>query len=141
MKEILRNTLAAMAGAMVGVLLISLLQLASAKLHPLPAGIDPADKAAMGEFIRTLPASAKLLVLLSYFVGVSGGSWLAGRLSLTSHRRQAGMVAVLFAVASLLNLMSFPHPVWFWVANFAAVFAGAWLAQRFLGPQAASAED
>jgi hypothetical protein len=41
------------------------------------------------------------------------------------------MVAVLFGVASLLNLMSFPHPAWFWVANFAVVFAGGWLALKF----------
>lgn len=137
MKEILRNTLAAMAGALVGILLISLIQLVSAKLYPLPAGLNPADKAAMGEFIRTLPLAAKLLVLLSYLVGVTGGAWLAGRLSLTARSRQAGMVAALFAVASLMNLLSFPHPVWFWVANFAAVAAGAWLALRFLGQPAA----
>lgn len=137
MKEILRNTLAAMAGAAVGMVLISLVQLLSAKLYPLPAGLDPADRAAMGEFIRTLPLAAKLLVLASYLVGVTGGAWLAGRLSFTAHHRQALMVTALFGVASVLNLMSFPHPAWFWVANLAAVAAAGWLALKLLGRIAA----
>lgn len=137
MKEVVRNTLAAMAGAITGIVLISLIQLLSARLYPLPEGINPADKAAMGEFMRTLPAGAFLLVLLSYLLGIFGGTLVAGKLSLSHGRRQAVMVAVLFALASLMNLLSFPHPAWFWAANFAVVFLGAWLALRFLpGPPA-----
>ena len=132
MKEVLRNTLAAMAGAVTGIVLISLIQLLSARLYPLPAGLNPADKAAMGEFMRTLPAGALLLVLVSYLLGVFGGALVAGRLSLGQGRRQAVMVAILFAFASLMNLLSFPHPAWFWAANFAVVFLGAWLALKFI---------
>ncbi|MDP2137231.1 MAG: hypothetical protein Q8J74_05205 [Candidatus Didemnitutus sp.] len=87
----------------------------------------------MGEFIRTLPLAALLLVLASYFVGVTAGAWLAGRLSFTAHRRQVIMVTLLFTAASVMNLLAFPHPAWFWAANFAVVFGGGWIALFLLG--------
>ena len=131
MKEILRNTLAAMAGALTGIVLIALCQLASAKIYPLPEGLDPANREAMGEFVRTLPAPAMFIVLLGYLIGVSGGAWVAGRLSHTAPRRQIFMVTGLFLIASVMNLTSFPHPAWFWVANLGAVVMGGWLALQW----------
>lgn len=133
MKEILRNTFAAMVGAVTGIILITAIQIFSQSLYPLPEGLSPADKVAMGEFIRTLPGTALMLVFASYFVGVTVGAWLAGRLSFTAHRRQVIMVTLLFTAASVMNLLSFSHPVWFWAANFAAVIGGGWLALKFVG--------
>lgn len=133
MKEILRNTFAAMIGAVVGVVLITAIQIYSQSLYPLPEGLQPTDKVAMGEFIRALPLAALLLVLASYFVGVTAGGWLAGWLSFTAHRRQVIMVTLLFTAASVMNLLSFPHPAWFWAANFTVVFGGGWIALKFVG--------
>lgn len=130
MKEILRNTFAALAGALLGLLCISLIQGLTAQRYPLPAGFDPGDKAAMGEFLRALPIAAKLLILSGYFVGVTLGAWVAHRLSFAHGARQAFLVTALFAVASVMNLLSFPHPVWFWAANLTAVLGGGWLAVR-----------
>lgn len=131
LKEILRNTLAAMAGALTGILLISALQLLSAMIYPIPEGVDRQDAQAMGEFIRALPLPAMFLVLGGYLIGVSGGAWVAGRLSFTVPRRQVFMVTGVFLIASVMNLTSFPHPPWFWVANLGAVLYGGWLALKW----------
>lgn len=141
MKEILRNSLAAMAGAIVGIFLITVIQTITSRFFPLPAGVSPNDKVAMGEFIRTLPLQALLLVLFGYLAGVFAGAWVAGRLSLTHPLRQAVMVTILFGIATLLNLSSFPHPIWFWIANLAVVYAAGRLAIACLpkpAPEAAS---
>jgi uncharacterized membrane protein YfcA len=141
MKEIIRNSLAAMAGAIVGIVLIAVIQTITSRLYPMPAGVSHTDKAAMGEFIRTLPIQALLLVLFGYLLGVFAGAWIAGRLSLTHPLRQAVMVTILFGIATLLNLSSFPHPIWFWVANLAVVYAAGRLAIACLpkpAPDAAS---
>jgi MFS family permease len=130
MKDILRNTAAAMAGAFTGIVLIALGQLASARVYPLPEGVDPANREAMGEFIRNLPAPAMLLVLGGYMIGVAGGAWVAGRLSATVPRRQVFMVTAVFLIASVMNLTAFPHPIWFWATNLGAVIAGGWIALR-----------
>lgn len=131
LKEILRNVLASMAGAFTGIIIISLMQLISAAIYPLPAGIDRADPQAMGEFIRTLPMPAMFLVLAGYLLGVLGGAWVGGRLSLTAPVRQVVMITGFFFIASIMNLTSFPHPLWFWVANLGAVLYGGWLAYRW----------
>ncbi len=139
LKEILRNTLAAMAGALTGIVLISAAQLVSAMIYPIPAGVDRHDAQAMGQFIRSLPLPAMFLVLGGYFVGVCGGAWVAGRLSFTAPGRQVFMVTGLFLIASVMNLTSFPHPPWFWVANLGAVLYGGWLARKWQ-PQRGAAQ-
>lgn len=131
LKEIFRNSVAAMAGALIGIVLISAAQLLSAMVYPIPDGVDRHDAQAMGEFIRTLPLPAMFLVLGGYLVGVLGGAWVAGRLSFTAPGRQVFMVTGLFLTASVMNLLSFPHPLWFWVANLGAVAYGGWLAFKW----------
>lgn len=139
MKDVVRNTLAALAGALTALLLISALQIFSQRvLYPLPAGLNPRDPAAMAAYFKTLPVGAFVAVLVSYFVGVTAGAHVAGRFSSDGGPRQAVMVTGLFVVASLMNLLALPHPVWFWVANFAVVLFAGWLAIKLL-PKRASA--
>lgn len=131
MKEILRNVLALLAAALVAGVLIGLIQTISIKLYPPPPGFDFSDKAAVAKHTATLPVTAFLIVLASYLVGVTAGAWLACKLSITEHRRQGVMIGALFVVASIMNLSSFPHPLWFWCANLIVVPVGAWLGLRF----------
>jgi peptidoglycan/LPS O-acetylase OafA/YrhL len=137
-KDLIRNLIAALAGALTGIFVLTASQIFAAQHHPLPAHIDPKDKAAMGEFIAAAPASALLIVLAGYFVGITAATWVAGRLSAHARLRQALMVGGLFLVASIINLTSFSHPAWFWVANLAVVVAATWLGIKLLpAPRAA----
>lgn len=129
MKEVIRNTLAAMAGALTGMLLIIIAEVIASRLFPAPEGAKFGDPA-MTEFLKNLPGTALAIVLAGYFAAVFGGGFVAGRLSLTQPRRQSIMVALLFAFASFLNLRAFPHPAWFWAANFAVILGGAALALK-----------
>ena len=132
MKELIRNLLAALAGALTGIFLLTASQVLAAVYHPLPAGIDPKDTVAMGEFIANAPVTALLIMIAGYFVSVAAASWVAGRMSAHGHVRQALMVGGLFLVASLIHLRTFPHPAWFWAANLGAVFAGTWVGIKLL---------
>lgn len=135
MKILLRNILAALAGALVGGLVIMAVQLINAKLYPLPAGVDPSNREAFAAYVAALPVGAFLIILLSYLVGVTAGAWLAARLSANCHWRQGIIVGVLFFFASIMNLMSLPHPVWFWVANLVIVPVAAWTGFYFGEPE------
>lgn len=133
MKEVLRNTLAALAGALTGILLISAIQILSQRvLYPFPADLNTKDPVVMAAYFKTLPVGAFLMVLVSYFVGVTAGAHVAGRFSSDGGPRQAVMVTGLFVVASLMNLLALPHPAWFWVANFAVVLFAGWLGIKLL---------
>lgn len=138
MKEVLRNTLAAMAGALTGLMFILAIQQLAQRLYPLPAGLDTKDAVAMAAYFQTLPLGAFLMVLLSYFVGVTAGAHVAGRFSSDGGPRQAVMVTGLFVVASLMNLFTLPHPAWFWAANLATVVAAGWLGIKLLPKRTAA---
>jgi len=138
MKEVLRNTLAAMAGAITGIMLLSAIRTLSLRNYPLPAGVGPENREATLAWFKTLPTEAFLLILLSYLVGVCAGAHVAGRFSSDGGSRQAKMVTGLFVVASFISLFSLPYPVWFWFANIAVVVAAGWLAVKLLPKRVAS---
>ncbi len=138
-KEVLRNTLAALAGALTAMVLILLVQSLNRWVYPAPAGVTPENKEAFLAYLQAAPLAALLVVLASYLVGVTAGAWLAGRLSFNFPARQAIMVVALYFVGSLMNLLAFPHPAWFWVANFAAVLGAGWLALKLQPARPAAA--
>jgi hypothetical protein len=121
MSPILGSTRAVVLGALVAIVLISLVEAINGRLYPLPAGLDINNREAMSGYIATLPLAAFLLLLLGYALGGLGGGYVAARLAPTRPMRHAGVVMILLVVASLLNLRSFEHPVWFWVANLVVV--------------------
>lgn len=135
LRPLLRNVAAALLGVVVAAVLISLVQYANLHFFPLPEGLDPTNRAAMSAYIATLPAGAFAGVLLSYFIGVAAGTWLTARVSANAHARQAMMVGMLFLVASVLNLSSLPHPIWFWAANLVLVALATWLGVYFGEPE------
>lgn len=134
MKILLRNILAAVAGALTGGIVISLVQMLNGRFYPLPEGVSPANREAMAAYLQVAPVGALLGVLASYLVGVAAGAWLAARLSANCHWRQGIIVGVLFFFASIANLLTLPHPVWFWIANLVIVPAAAWTGFYFGEP-------
>jgi hypothetical protein len=133
-KILVRNLVAAVLGVVLAFILIAVAQVISARIHPPPPGLDFRDPVVMAEYIRTVPVGVLIAVLLGYFIGVAGGAWLATRLSASRHKRQGLMVGALFFIASVMNLSSFPHPAWFWVANLGLVPLAAWLGMAFGEP-------
>lgn len=121
MPPFIRSLLAVVVGAVIAFGLIAAVQLVSTRMYPMPAGLDPANREAMSNYIATLPVGAFLMVLLSYALGGLGGGFAAAKLAPKARFTHAGVIAILLIAASALNLMSFSHPVWFWVANIAVV--------------------
>lgn len=117
MPPFFRSLLAVVAGAVGAFGLISAVQVIGSSLYPLPAGMDPTNREAMSAYVATLPIGAFLMVLLSYALGGLGGGFVAAKLASTARFTHAGVIAILLIAAAVMNLMTFSHPVWFWVAN------------------------
>ena len=137
MPPFIRSLAAVVIGAIIAFGLIMAVQLVSTRLYPMPAGLDPGNSEAMSRYIATLPVGGFLIVLLGYALGGLGGGFVAAKLAPKARFTHAGVIAILLIAASVLNLMSFSHPVWFWVANLAVVLVfpriGALAAARSLG--------
>ncbi|MDB6116039.1 MAG: hypothetical protein JWQ62_2984 [Lacunisphaera sp.] len=138
MLPLLRNIFAQIAGVVIGVIFIVMGERIDGRLYPPPAGFDAKNVEMVKQYAASLPASALLIVLLSYAVGFSVAVFLATRLAATNHAVRGAVVGAFFGAATVMNLMAFPHPVWFWAANFAVLLGATWLGIRCGLPRARS---
>jgi len=127
MSSLVRNILALLAGAIVSIVLIGLVQAAAHFLYPPPPGLDYNNPEVLKKIMMEAPVGALLMVLLSYFCGTFVGSWVAARLAADSPARQAYLIGGMMLISGLMNLFAIPHPVWFWVGSIAVFVAAAWL--------------
>ncbi len=135
----LRAFLAILAGVIMGLVVIIAVEWISTMIFPLPEGVDPTDESQMREIMQGMPAGALVMVLIAWFLGAFAGVFTAIRLH-PEHARWAGyVVAALFAVATVVNMVQLPHPVWMMVAAPIALGLALVLALRFAGGDGAVA--
>jgi len=127
----LRKTVAIVLGLLVVFVVVALLQMASAALHPLPEGLDPFDSEqaeAFAEYMAAMPLAAWSIAFFSELVAAFLGAATAGLIARGERRMVfAGAIVGLALIASVINWTSFAHPVWFIVgqlAGYPLVFFG-----------------
>jgi len=134
MKSILKSLLAILVGMVTAMLLILVIQLISSKMYPLPEGLSPENAQAMSEWVMSLPISAFILLLASYFVATFDGVMLACWLAPNQPRAHGLVVFALLAASAALNLVTITHPSWFIGATLViyllAFGLGDWMGQR-----------
>lgn len=120
-----RSIGAVIAGAVAAVVMIAIADGIAGAIYPLPAGMDPNDRAAMTAAIGRLPASAFAIVLLGWAIGSLVGGLVAAKIS--GRINQATIVGVILLAAGVLNLALVPHPTWMWPGGIVAFAGGAYL--------------
>lgn len=124
------------ASVVVGILVVGVvvggLQLVSARLHPLPEGLDvfdPASADALAAHLETMPAISWAIAFGSELLGVFAGALAAGWIARDRARIVSGIVVGVGVLGSLNNWMSFEHPVWFVAGQlvlYPVVLMGVW---------------
>lgn len=128
-----RSILAVVAGLIVGGLIVAGIEYIGHIIYPPPEGLDLTDPEAIREFASAAPTSARLVVLLAWFLGPFGGGWLAARLAPRSPMPHALIVGAFFLVGDVVNLITIPSPVWMWIGGLVAPPLAAYLAGRTVG--------
>ena len=72
-----KNIGAGIAGVLVAVLSVWLVQKIGHAVYPPPVGMDPKDMEAMKAYVAELPIGALLFVIASYFIGTTAGTCAA----------------------------------------------------------------
>jgi hypothetical protein len=108
-----RSLLGVLAGAVVAVVVIMVIEGIGMWLFPLPAGVDPTDPAALAAAIPSLPLGSFLFVLLSWVLGAAVGATVALRVARGPARWPGLAVGGLVLVGAGYNIMVIPHPTWF----------------------------
>jgi hypothetical protein len=122
--------LAIAAGLLIGLLVVMLGDGVSATVAPLPAGVDAQDPAALRAVMDQIPVLGFVVLLAAVALAGVAGAWVAARLSLSAHMRNAMIVGALLWAATIVNLFTLPHPVWFAVLSVLIVLPAAWLGGR-----------
>ncbi len=118
-----RNLGAVLAGIVVVFVVVTTLQYGISLLYPLPEGLDPFDPASaevLAEHMQSQPPIAWLLALVSEIVGVFLGAWAAGSIAASRTSLCAGIIVAVGVAGSVMNWLSFSHPIWFIVAQLVA---------------------
>lgn len=111
----IRKILAVLGGLVSGGIVISLVEMVARQLHPLPAGIKMDDLAAMAEHASKAPLSAQIAVLMGYVLGAITAGYVSTIIAKDGKKTYALLCAVLFLLATIINLSMIPTPIWFWI--------------------------
>jgi hypothetical protein len=124
----MRILLGVLAGAVVAGLCVFLVEMIGHSIFPLPPGLDPKDPADQQTLMNVMPAAAKAMVLLGWFLGALLGALTANRIA---RRALAGwIVALLVVAAGVVTMVMIPHPGWMWAGGILLPLAAGWLARR-----------
>ena len=115
--SIMRNGLAIIAGLGVGSAVnMALITLNTSILFPMPPDVSFEDTNAFGEYIRTLPPLAYVVVFAAHYGQASIGGYLAARIALPEASSVCCyVVAGLTMLGSIANTMALPVPAWTWL--------------------------
>jgi hypothetical protein len=91
------------------------LEMVEMKIYPPPTGLDMSDPAAVRAAMAKIPAGALILVLVSEVTGAFVGGCLAAFIARRAPAMHALIIGGLVMLAAIGNMLSIPHPVWFWV--------------------------
>jgi len=122
-----KNIAAAVAGTLVAVGLVWIIEIAGHTIYPPPPDLDFSDSEAVRLYVSGLPLGAFLFVGGAWFIGTLGGTMAACYVGRAAPRIFAMIVGTLMLVATAFNLAMIPHPLWFSVTGIAGIIFAAWL--------------
>ena len=122
-----KNIAAGVAGTLVAVGLVWIIEIAGHTVYPPPPNLDFGDTEAVRLYISGLPLGAFIFVGGAWFIGTLGGTMVACYVGNAAPRIFAMIVAALILVATAFNLATIPHPLWFSVTGIAGILFAAWL--------------
>ena len=134
-----RNILAAIAGIVVGSVVMTCLELLGMTLFPMPIDIDPMDSEKLAAAAHLIPDGARAMVVAAWFAGCGTAVAVAGSIAPAARDRLALIMLAFYLLGGVWNLYSIPSPAWMWVAGIAAFPVGAFLGHRLAERRAATA--
>ena len=108
----LRKIIGVMAGLMVAMLIITVIESLNAKLHPLPNGVNIEDREAMQGYINSLPKTAFIILLSGYLLASFFCGLVIRLIAKSDDRTPAYLASIGLTTAGIVNFFSFEHPWW-----------------------------
>ena len=123
----LRTLLAVFAGAVVGVVVIFIVEGIGHMIFPPPEGVDVKDPEQLKSVMDKVPVAAKAAVLVAWGLGVFAGGTLA-RFIVRDSPYVAWIVAVILFAGATWTMIMIPHPLWMVLGSILATLMGVFAA-------------
>lgn len=124
-----RKILAVLAGIVIGIIVISLVEMIGHAVYPTPDDIDIFDPAFEAEVMETWTGTL-LFVLFAWAAGSFLGAIITSIISKDSKTILSLIVGALLMGLGILTLITIPHPVWFTIMSIFAFLPFAWLGSK-----------
>jgi len=139
MHPILKNTLAVIAGLLIGGTVNSLLVMNSGTLIPPPEGADLTTTEGLTAAMAMMEPKHFLIPFLAHALGTLVGAFSTAKVAASFAKELALLIGLLFFMGGTFMVMSLPSPLWFNVCDLVlAYFPMAFLGAKLAGarPQA-----
>jgi hypothetical protein len=135
-----KNIAAGIAGVVIAVAIVWLIEMIGHSVYPPPPNLDFADPDLMRDYISTLPIGAFLFVGGAWFVATLCGTFAACKIGTAKPVVFAGVVGGLMIIATAANLIMIPHPLWFSILGIVGIIVAAWLGMTLAAGSASKSE-
>jgi hypothetical protein len=126
----MRTGLAGVAGAFSAFVVVAVVEGIGHAIYAPATLPDMSDSEAVATFVRAMPLGAFLFVLAAYLAATILGGMVAAVMARRHAMWLAVIVGGLILLASVINFVAIPHPIWFMAATLVGVPLAAWLTGR-----------
>lgn len=121
-----RLVLGIVAGIVVALATVFVVDLAGHQIYPLPSDLNMDDYEAVGAYVQARPAGASAFVLLGWFLGAADGGLAAALISRRAWT--VWLVAAVVAATGIVAVLMIPHPTLMQIGTVAAPLLGGFVA-------------
>lgn len=123
MKE---KIIAVVAGVVVAVLIVVIMEAITGVIFPMPEGTVVAD------YVSNASVGMFILLILGYLAAAVGGGGVAAYLSPEKKHLYALGIGIFLALAGIYNFMTIPHPFWVEILSIVAFLGGSYWAGQYV---------
>lgn len=117
MNPLLKNTLAILAGAVVGSIVNIGLIMISGSVIPPPDGADITTTEGLKASMHLMEPKHFLFPFLAHALGTLAGAFVAAKMAATRHSAIALIIGVFFLIGGIANIFMLPSPLWFTLSD------------------------
>ena len=128
-----------LAGVVIAVALVFAIEWVIGLIVPAPADFNMRDPEQVRARVASMPMWAILLVLVGWVVGTGLGSLAAVRIARTTRLWPGLIVGAVVFLATLYNIMTIPHPIWFVAISLISIPIASWVGAKGGRPGATGA--
>lgn len=113
----IRNILAVIAGFIIGSIVNMGIIMSSSYIVPPPSGVDVQTMEGLKAGMHLFEPKHFIIPFFAHAIGTLSGAFVAAKIAGTSPIVYAMIVAVLFCIGGLANVIMLPSPIWYTAAD------------------------